>query len=152
MSKAAIGVRRVTQLPARGRAVVWLLAAIRGYQRVLSPLLGNCCRHEPSCSRYASLCLKHLPLGKALWLTIQRLLRCNPLFAGGLDLPPLPASAPAADKEPDWSRLDRIYGFAATGVNLPAAPREACPCPNAIVAAASDTTKANAVLSEHPIK
>ena len=69
---------RVTFLP---------IAILRGYQRFVSPHLGNCCRFHPSCSEYmiGSLRLNGLLLGTAagLW----RVLRCNPLSRGGSDAP-----------------------------------------------------------------
>ncbi|MEN9581638.1 MAG: rane protein insertion efficiency factor YidD [Pseudomonadota bacterium] len=84
-----------------------LLAMIALYQRWVSPLLGDCCRFEPSCSRYASLCIRHYgPLGGAR-LALLRLLRCNPFFSGGVDLPPLPPGAPLTDVEVDWTRIAR---------------------------------------------
>jgi putative membrane protein insertion efficiency factor len=39
--------------------VTWLLiAGIRGYQRFISPHLGDRCRYEPTCSQYAILSLR----------------------------------------------------------------------------------------------
>ena len=35
-----------------------LIALVRVYRRTLSPFLGNVCRFEPSCSRYAVACLE----------------------------------------------------------------------------------------------
>jgi uncharacterized protein len=70
-------------------AVAWLLIGIiRIYQWTLSPLLGPSCRFEPSCSRYAVLCLStHGPL-RGTWLAVRRILRCHPFHPGGYDPPP----------------------------------------------------------------
>ena len=65
-----------------------LLLLIRLYQRALSPLLGPVCRFEPSCSRYAATCIERFGALRGGWLALLRVLRCNPLHAGGLDLPP----------------------------------------------------------------
>ena len=35
-----------------------LLILIKGYQRLISPLLGNNCRHIPSCSEYTLEAIK----------------------------------------------------------------------------------------------
>lgn len=66
-----------------------LVAAIHLYQRVLSPVIGNSCRFHPSCSHYATAAICTHGCGWGMWLTVRRLLRCNPLFDGGLD--PVPA-------------------------------------------------------------
>ena len=66
------------------RVVVSLLD---GYKRFVSPWLPRSCRFSPTCSEYARLAiLERGPLaggGKAL----VRLLRCQPLTPGGIDLP-----------------------------------------------------------------
>lgn len=80
---------QVTDLPplrrplARGFALL-----VRGYRRWLSPLLPPSCRFHPSCSQYAMLALATHRLPRALALTAWRLLRCQPLCAGGVDFPP----------------------------------------------------------------
>lgn len=84
------------------RALLWLLG---WYRRFLSPWMGGSCRFEPSCSRYAELCLKYHSAGRGSWLICKRLLRCHPLCSGGVDLPPLPAHAEPEDREPDYARL-----------------------------------------------
>jgi hypothetical protein len=71
-------------------AVRALILLIRVYQLAVSPLLGNCCRFHPSCSRYAAECLRSRGLFGGLWLTLRRLLRCHPWNPGGYDPPPLP--------------------------------------------------------------
>jgi putative membrane protein insertion efficiency factor len=69
----------------------FLVALIRLYQRTLSPLLGNVCRFEPSCSRYAAACLLEHGAWKGSLLSIRRLCKCHPFHPGGFDPPPLKA-------------------------------------------------------------
>lgn len=47
------------------------------------------CRYVPTCSEYARQCFLKYPIYKAILKTLWRLLRCNPLSKGGLDLPML---------------------------------------------------------------
>lgn len=64
------------------------LALLRAYKRWLSPLLPQACRFSPTCSEYAQVALRsHGPVA-GTWLTLGRLLRCQPLGRGGIDLPP----------------------------------------------------------------
>jgi uncharacterized protein len=65
-----------------------LLALIRLYQLALSPLLGNVCRFEPSCSRYAAACIATHGPARGSWLAVKRLGRCHPFHPGGFDPPP----------------------------------------------------------------
>lgn len=62
-----------------------LLLLIRAYQLVLSPILGNNCRFYPSCSHYSHDAIKHHGAIKGLFLSIWRVLRCNPWNKGGYD-------------------------------------------------------------------
>lgn len=62
-------------------------AAILIWQKIISPFLGPRCRFYPSCSQYAKESLKHDSLGKALYKTCLRLLKCHPFHPGGIDLP-----------------------------------------------------------------
>ncbi len=62
-----------------------LLAAIRFYQRYISPGLGQNCRFSPTCSQYAAETLHVHPTPKAIVLSAWRILRCNPLCKGGYD-------------------------------------------------------------------
>ena len=64
-----------------------LIPLIRLYKRALSPLLGNVCRFEPSCSRYMIGALKKYGLLKGSYLGIRRVLRCHPWHPGGYDPP-----------------------------------------------------------------
>ncbi|HEY3489195.1 MAG TPA: membrane protein insertion efficiency factor YidD [Candidatus Deferrimicrobiaceae bacterium] len=69
---------RATDLP---------ISLLKGYQRFVSPYLGDCCRFHPSCSEYmiASLRLNGLLLG--LVAGAWRVLRCTPFSRGGVDVP-----------------------------------------------------------------
>lgn len=61
------------------------LWAIRGYQLVLSPLLGPSCRFYPSCSCYAHTAIERYGVLRGVWLGLRRLLRCHPFAEGGYD-------------------------------------------------------------------
>ena len=69
-----------------------LTAAVRGYRFFLKPWLGNACRFEPTCSAYALAALQQHGAAAGSYLAARRILRCNPLCAGGCD--PVPASLP----------------------------------------------------------
>lgn len=71
----------------------FLIGLIRIYQRLLSPLLGNVCRFEPSCSRYAVACLHDHGAARGSLLSFVRLCKCQPFHPGGVDLPPPPGIA-----------------------------------------------------------
>lgn len=62
-----------------------LIALIRAYQRVLSPLLGPRCKYYPSCSEYAVQALGRYGILRGSVLAVWRLLRCNPFSHGGYD-------------------------------------------------------------------
>jgi uncharacterized protein len=64
---------------------VALRRAIRGYQLLLSPLLGGHCRFVPSCSHYADEAVARHGAGTGLGLALRRLARCHPFHAGGFD-------------------------------------------------------------------
>lgn len=62
-----------------------LIVPIRIYQMVLSPLLPNACRFQPTCSHYSIEAIaKHGPI-KGLWLAIRRISRCHPWGGHGHD-------------------------------------------------------------------
>lgn len=61
------------------------IACIRFYQRFISPLLGNHCRFEPSCSQYAVEALETHGVVKGGLYALWRLLRCQPFCKGGYD-------------------------------------------------------------------
>ncbi len=61
------------------------LAAIRFYQRFISPGLPPSCRFYPSCSRYTYGAIERFGLARGLWLGSYRVCRCHPWNAGGVD-------------------------------------------------------------------
>ena len=65
-----------------------LLILIRGYQLVISPLLGSNCRFMPTCSEYAMDSLRSHGLIKGSYLTIKRIGKCHPWGGHGYD--PIP--------------------------------------------------------------
>jgi uncharacterized protein len=67
-----------------------LVAPIRLYQLIISPLLGPRCRFYPSCSAYAVEALTRHGALRGSWLAIRRLARCHPWNPGGVD--PVPPS------------------------------------------------------------
>ena len=62
-----------------------MVAPIRLYQRVVSPLLGPRCRFHPSCSEYTAQSILRYGPFRGLYLGIRRLLRCHPWNPGGVD-------------------------------------------------------------------
>ena len=67
-----------------------VIALIKAYQRLLSPLLGKNCRFNPTCSSYAIEAIDTFGLIKGSWLAGKRILKCHPLNAGGNDPVPTP--------------------------------------------------------------
>lgn len=66
-----------------------LLGMIRIYQKILSPLkMSSTCRFCPTCSQYALESIKRHGAIKGLYLSIGRILRCNPYNRGGFDYVP----------------------------------------------------------------
>src|SRR5262249_45014441 len=72
-----------------GRGLVTL------YRYTLSPLIGPCCRHLPSCSEYADEAIGRFGLWAGGWMALARILRCHPWGTAGLDF--------CADTLPDRS-------------------------------------------------
>lgn len=55
-----------------------LTALIRFYRRNLSPLRPPCCRFIPTCSEYALEAVEKYGALKGGWLSLRRLLKCQP--------------------------------------------------------------------------
>ncbi len=63
----------------------FLVFLIRVYQVTLSPLVGKSCRYTPTCSNYGIQALRKYGAIKGTWLTIKRVLSCNPWGGSGYD-------------------------------------------------------------------
>ncbi len=59
-----------------------LLFLIRFYQRSISPYRSACCRFTPTCSAYALEAIHKYGAFRGSWLSLKRLLRCNPFYKG----------------------------------------------------------------------
>jgi putative membrane protein insertion efficiency factor len=70
-----------------------VLALLRVYQLMFSPLFAGSCRFVPSCSAYAVEAVQRHGVVAGSWLTLRRLARCRPLAAHGFDPVPAPRSA-----------------------------------------------------------
>lgn len=72
-----------------GRGLIWI------YRHTLSPMIGNTCRHLPTCSVYGDEAIGRFGLWAGGWMTLARLLRCHPWGTSGIDNVPnkIPAMA-----------------------------------------------------------
>ena len=80
------------------RPRTWLVALIRGYQKIISPHTPPVCRFSPTCSAYAIEAVSRFGVCLGAGLAVRRILRCNPLFPGGYD--PVPERFP-------WPRIKK---------------------------------------------
>lgn len=71
-----------------------LVAALRGYQYAIRPMLGANCRFFPSCSDYAIEALERHGAARGSWLAARRLCKCHPYHPGGFD--PVPETRAAS--------------------------------------------------------
>ncbi|MCH2172600.1 membrane protein insertion efficiency factor YidD [Myxococcota bacterium] len=62
-----------------------IVAILRVYQMLISPLLGPSCRFSPTCSEYAVEAVTRHGALRGGWLTARRLLRCQPFGRHGCD-------------------------------------------------------------------
>lgn len=58
---------------------------VKGYQHLISPLLPASCRYSPTCSQYTLEALRKYGLFKGGWLSLKRILSCNPWGGKGYD-------------------------------------------------------------------
>ena len=64
------------------RLLIWL---IRVYRKFISPLTPPCCKYYPVCSVYGIQAISRFGAFKGTFMTIWRILRCNPFSSGGYD-------------------------------------------------------------------
>lgn len=82
-----------------------LVALLRVYQSVISPLTGPTCRYYPSCSSYALLAVQRHGALRGTWLAVRRLARCHPWTPGGVDdVPPARTQTLAAHGHAERAR------------------------------------------------
>ncbi|HRP89213.1 MAG TPA: membrane protein insertion efficiency factor YidD [Edaphocola sp.] len=62
-----------------------LLAVFKGYQKLISPMLGSNCRFTPTCSQYGVEAVKKYGFFKGGWMTLKRIGRCHPWGGHGYD-------------------------------------------------------------------
>ncbi|WP_372505928.1 membrane protein insertion efficiency factor YidD [Actinomadura madurae] len=108
--------RQGTQVPAQhqagrpGPAAAVLILLVRAYRRFLSPLLGQQCRFQPSCSAYGLESLQVHGALRGTWLTARRIARCHPFNPGGTTRcrrRPLARTPPGRPEEPAPGRDPR---------------------------------------------
>ena len=69
---------------------------VRAYQLGIAPILPPSCRFHPNCSAYAMEAFAVHGALRGGWLTLWRLLRCNPWGGCGYD----PVPPPRGDRAP----------------------------------------------------
>lgn len=87
---------------APGPVAAVLILLVRAYRRFLSPLLGQQCRFQPTCSAYGLEALQVHGALRGTWLTARRIGRCHPFHPGGHDpVPPKKTSGgPSLQERP----------------------------------------------------
>jgi putative membrane protein insertion efficiency factor len=61
-----------------------IISVIHFYQKWISPSFAPRCKYYPSCSSYTATAIENYGL-KGLFMSVWRLLRCNPWSHGGVD-------------------------------------------------------------------
>ncbi len=80
-----------------------LIALLRGYRAVISPLYGQVCRYHPSCSAYALEAVQVHGSLKGSWLAVRRLAPLPPVGRRGL--------RPRPDPHPDPQTCGPTYSL-----------------------------------------
>ena len=62
-----------------------LVALIKIYQLIISPIIGQNCRYQPTCSEYTAGCLKQFGIIKGIFLSLKRISKCHPWGNHGYD-------------------------------------------------------------------
>ncbi len=71
-----------------GFPIRWcLIATVRLYQLLISPLLGKNCRFEPTCSSYMIQAIEKYGVIRGVAKGVWRICRCHPFHPGGEDPP-----------------------------------------------------------------
>ena len=94
------------------KLLVWIL---RGYQILLSPMMGQKCRFYPTCSNYAIEALRLHGAARGSLLAARRVCKCHPWNEGGVDFVP-PVDGNTHDKT-HGNTHDKNQSTAARGCN-----------------------------------
>jgi putative membrane protein insertion efficiency factor len=78
-----------------------LIGLVKAYRLLLSPWLGQACRFEPTCSAYAIEALDQHGAAFGSYLTLHRIVRCQPWCQGGHD--PVPSKTQRPGSKPGAS-------------------------------------------------
>lgn len=62
-----------------------MVGIIQFYKKAISPLLMPACRYHPTCSVYGIEAIKKYGPFKGGWLTLKRIVSCNPWGGHGND-------------------------------------------------------------------
>ncbi|WP_085522432.1 membrane protein insertion efficiency factor YidD [Tuberibacillus sp. Marseille-P3662] len=73
---------------------ILFIVLLRFYQKVISPIKPPTCRFYPSCSQYSVEALRRFGMIKGGYLTVKRIVKCQPFHSGGFD--------PVPDKHPKY--------------------------------------------------
>lgn len=58
---------------------------VKFYRKAISPFTPATCRYSPTCSQYSLTALQKYGLFKGGWISIKRILSCNPWGGSGYD-------------------------------------------------------------------
>ncbi|EUJ42066.1 membrane protein insertion efficiency factor YidD [Brochothrix campestris] len=64
------------------------LFLIKGYRKLISPLFPPSCRFYPTCSTYGLEAVQKFGAIKGGYLALKRIIKCQPLHPGGIDMVP----------------------------------------------------------------
>ncbi len=90
----------------RFRPLTWLaIGFVKGWRALISPLYGDVCKYQPSCSTYGLRALQVHGVFRATPMIIWRILRCNPWSHGGYDpVPGTPEARQWRELHPETAR------------------------------------------------
>jgi putative membrane protein insertion efficiency factor len=80
--KSTNAIRFLLSLPS-----LLLIAMVKVYQWTLSPIVGQQCRFQPTCSRYFIEAVRKYGAVRGTWRGVKRICRCHPWNSGGYDPP-----------------------------------------------------------------
>lgn len=82
-----------------------LLLKLIGIYQSLPLRSHNKCKYYPTCSEYSKEAITRYGTFKGTFLSIKRILKCNPFSKGGIDLVPLPKKQLPTKKNGDKINL-----------------------------------------------